>query len=82
MKNVSNDDCRAILTRTREILSDPDRWTQGTIAVDATGMAVASASDRNAVGWCLLGACTKAARELSSASPNTFLGGSLSLIHI
>ena len=64
MKEVPKDDCRAILTRTREILSDPDRWTQGAVAVDAKGQSLSSPIYRKAVSWCLMGACAKAAYDL------------------
>lgn len=49
----------AILTRAREIISDPKRWTRGALRRKIKGQ----------YRYCLLGACEQAAYELGFAEP-------------
>ena len=47
-----------VLRRARELLSEPQGWTQGTFARDIRGRRAASA--RDAVCWCAIGALLRA----------------------
>jgi len=44
--------------KVRDLLSSPEKWTQGVIARDATGFGC-DATDDDAVCWCLTGALVK-----------------------
>ena len=60
-----------LLTDARHIISDPDAWTQGTIARDAAGHPVA-AQHKDAASWCATGAlaCALHRRLLTKSPPN------------
>lgn len=49
----------AILTRAREILSEPKNWTRGALR----------RKKRDGYGYCVLGACEQAAYDLGLAEP-------------
>lgn len=55
----------AIIRRAREIISDPEKWTQGTYARDRDGAPI-HPGDEEASCWCALGAIAKAAIELEA----------------
>lgn len=55
-------DLRAV----RELLSDPDRWTQGAYARDATGHTVLTYAP-DACRWCIAGACDRTAPSTARA---------------
>ena len=49
-----------VLTKARDLISSPERWTQGASARSASGDVV-HVSSPDAVSWCALGAIEKAA---------------------
>ena len=51
---------REILVAARELISQPERWTQGAYARDLNGLRV-SPGGPNAVCWCAIGAMAKVA---------------------
>jgi hypothetical protein len=53
----------AIIRRAREIISEPDSWTQGESARNRSGEGV-GAADYAACRWCAWGALYKAAYEM------------------
>jgi hypothetical protein len=55
----------AILRRAREIISDPEKWTQGTYARDGYEAPI-DPGDGLACCWCALGAIAKAAIEMNA----------------
>ena len=55
-----------IVTRAREIITDPDRWMQGEFAV-ARDFSPADPTDAEAYRFCAVGALRRAANELASA---------------
>jgi len=48
-----------ILTKARELIADPARWTQGALA-RTTNRETVSPYDNSAICWCLVGACSRA----------------------
>jgi len=61
-----------LLTKVRELLSDPARWTQGTAARNVEGRHVTS-TDPNATCWCLMGAVWKHAPFIGFDAMNSLL---------
>jgi hypothetical protein len=59
-------DMLTTLTKARELISDPARWTQGEYARDAKGAEVKPGS-KYATCWCALGAVRKVTRRDSAA---------------
>jgi len=61
---------KEILTRAKEIITDPKRWAKGYYAFNKHQQAVASSSPR-AVCWCALGAIRKAVEDVTGAATCT-----------
>ena len=57
-----------VLTKTRELLSDPERWTKGSMAKNASGCTVRPDRE-DAVCFCLDGALTRAAGGSGNGYP-------------
>ena len=57
-----------VLHKTRQILSDESRWTQGVTARNQRGNAV-NATSEAAVQWCLIGAIGKAVQDVRHREP-------------
>jgi len=55
---------RSVLLAAHDLLRDPSRWTQGTVARDQTGETV-DVTDPRAQKWCAVGAITRAAHDMS-----------------
>lgn len=55
-----------ILVKARELLSIPERWTQGSTAKNVKGESVL-AYDETATSWCIIGACIKVAESPNEA---------------
>src|ERR1700686_449534 len=62
----------AIVRKIKEILSSPEKWTQGYIAKDTHGKAV-STKDENAVCFCLIGATRKADPDFHYMTAHVFM---------
>lgn len=45
------------------MLSSPDKWTQGALARDASGVATGFSADRNPACFCIIGALTRAMHD-------------------
>lgn len=58
--NSSNTKAVDLLREARALISDPDKWTQGTLARNAYGSEVASYS-HDACKWCVAGAMLRVA---------------------
>jgi hypothetical protein len=70
----------AILLRTKELLSGPDKWTLGTNARNSSAEPV-SPDDSSATCWCLCGALIRAYIELGGNSPIAHQNAELALDH-
>jgi hypothetical protein len=53
-----------IVTRARQLISDPARWTQGELAKRKNGLPI-EPSDPDAYRFCAVGALTRAASDLT-----------------
>lgn len=60
-----------VLREARALISDPDRWTQGTRALDKGGKAV-EAQDKAAVCWCAEGAMMKVSGRPLRCAPGLY----------
>lgn len=76
-------DPKEILACAKDLLSDPDRWTKGSMAVDRLGYRV-SPNSESACRWCLAGALLRCdpdyrgtVREASAVSVNGRVWGAL-----
>lgn len=54
-----------VLSRAREIISEPEHWTQGASGRDAQGVPI-NVHDSRATCWCAMGAVAKAQTELKA----------------
>lgn len=57
-----------VLLDTRNLLSEHDRWNQGTFAVTADGQST-NPTDQEACRWCLLGAMARCSSDLGIIPP-------------
>lgn len=65
---------RDFLVATRDVIADPEHWTQGTWARDADGESV-DAFSPDAVRWCAVGAMEKVERTIGKVDPDSELSG-------
>lgn len=59
---------RQVLEAARDLLSDPERWTQGVFARDENGVQVRP-KDASACKWCLLGAVAICSNDIGISPP-------------
>ena len=76
MNAVSRADARAILTKARALIEDPERWIKGEFAEDEQGMRVKIDSP-HACRFCLVGAVRRATDEAAVA-----LGEEMDLLNL
>jgi len=76
--NSSNTEAIDLLREARALISDPDKWTQGTLARNAYGSEVAHYSP-DACKWCAVGAISRVAAS-NNASYETEMSAYSALV--